>query len=258
MEDPMRHIIILVTAAFAAALAATASVEARGSSPIAAAVADASRPDADRARDADRKPGATLEFAELHPGERVAELLPGQGYFTRLFSLVAGKKGKVYAFTRPRPADAPADTPDYAAPIRALAADPHYGNIAVSALDARSFSVSEPVDMVWTSQNYHDLHNIPNLDVVAFDKAVFNALKPGGLFIVLDHTAAPASGDRDTSTLHRIDPETVKKEAMAAGFSFVGASEVLKNGADDHTLKVFDPAIRGKTDQFILKFRKPK
>ena len=86
---------------------------------------------------------------------------------------------------------------------------------------------------------------------------MFDALKPGGVFIVLDHVPPPASGFRDTSTLHRIDPEAVKKEVLSAGFKFEAASDVLRNAADDHTLKVFDPAIRGKTDQFILKFRKP-
>jgi len=114
-----------------------------------------------------------------------------------------------------------------------------------------------PLDLVWTSQNYHDLHNIPGVDLVILDKQVFDALKPGGVFLVLDHAAAPGSGARDTSTLHRIDPETVKKEALAAGFVLDGSSELLHNGDDAHTNKVFDPLIRGNTDQFILKFRKP-
>jgi predicted methyltransferase len=255
------RLIMLATAAIAAALTGPMTASARGTPlerQIASAVADPSRPEADRARDADRKPVETLVFAGVHPGERIAELLPGQGYFTRLFSLVAGPKGKVYALTRPRPANAAADAADPGAPIQALAADPHYGNIAVSTLDIKSLALPEPVDLVWTSQNYHDLHNIPNADVVGFDKAVFNALKPGGVFIVLDHAAAAGSGARDTGTLHRIDPEVVKQEVTAAGFKFAGASDLLKNGADDHTLKVFDPAIRGKTDQFILKFVKPK
>lgn len=225
---------------------------------ITRAVADPARPEADRARDAERKPAESLAFAGVHPGEKVAELLPGGGYFTRLFSLVVGPKGKVYALTRPRPAQAAPDSPDPGAPIQALAADPHYGNLAVSTMSIKELSLPEPVDLVWTSQNYHDLHNIPDGDVASFDKAVFNALKPGGVFIVLDHVAAAASGFRDTSTLHRIDPEAVKKEVLSAGFKFEAASELLHNAADDHTLKVFDPAIRGKTDQFILKFRKPE
>jgi predicted methyltransferase len=234
--------------------------QARGIVPdhsITRAVADPARPEADRARDAERKPAESLAFAGVHPGEKVAELLPGGGYFTRLFSLVVGPKGKVYARARPRPAQAAPDSPDPGAPIQAIAADPHYGNVVVSTMSIKELSLPEPVDLVWTSQNYHDLHNIPDADVAAFDKAVFNALKPGGVFIVLDHVAAAASGFRDTSTLHRIDPEAVKKEVLSAGFKFEGESELLRNTTDDHTLKVFDPAIRGKTDQFILKFRKP-
>jgi predicted methyltransferase len=224
---------------------------------ISRAVADPARPEADRTRDAERKPAASLAFAGVHPGAKVAELLPGSGYFTRLFSLVAGPKGKVYALARPRPADAAADAPDPAAPVQAIAADAHYGNVAVSTMSIKELSLPEAVDLVWTSQNYHDLHNIPNADVADFDRTVFKALKPGGVFIVLDHVAAVGSGFRDTSTLHRIDPEAVKKEVLSAGFKFEAESDVLHNAADDHTLKVFDPAIRGKTDQFILKFRKP-
>jgi predicted methyltransferase len=86
---------------------------------------------------------------------------------------------------------------------------------------------------------------------------VFDDLKPGGIYLILDHTAEAGSGTRDTKTLHRIDPEAVKREVLAAGFVFVGSSNLLQQAGDSHTLKVFDPTIRGKTDQFILKFRKP-
>ena len=252
---------IMLTIGLLGAALLCAGGQARGIVPdhsITRAVADPARPEADRARDTERKPAESLAFAGVHPGEKVAELLPGGGYFTRLFSLVVGPKGKVYARVRARQPQAAPDSPDPGAPIQAIAADPHYGNVVVSTMSIKELSLPEPVDLVWTSQNYHDLHNIPDGDVAAFDKAVFDALKPGGVFIVLDHVAAAASGFRDTSTLHRIDPEAVKKEVLSAGFKFEAASEVLHNAADDHTLKVFDPAIRGKTDQFILKFRKPK
>ena len=112
-------------------------------------------------------------------------------------------------------------------------------------------------DIAWTSQNYHDLHDIPGADLVGFNKQIYANLKPGGLYIILDHAAAAGSGLRDTNTLHRIDPAVVKQEVTAAGFVFVSENKVLANPADDHTLKVFDPAIRGHTDQFIYKFRKP-
>ena len=228
------------------------------SKEIKAAVADAARPEADRDRDADRKPAESIAFAGMKPGQTVADLIPGSGYFTRIFSAVVGPNGHVYAVPTPKRPDAPADRPDPAAAVQAIAADPHYSNVTVAQQKLTDLSLPSPADVIWTSQNYHDIHNIPNIDVVAFDKKVFDALKPGGVFIVLDHTAEKGSGFRDTNTLHRIDPEAVKKEVESAGFKFVGESDVLHNANDPHTAKVFDPSIRGKTDQFILKFRKPK
>jgi predicted methyltransferase len=224
---------------------------------IAAAVADANRPDADKQRDADRKPAEALAFAGVKPGAQVAELLPGGGYFTRLFSKAVGSSGHVYALVPPRRPDAPASAPDFAALANAIAADPHYANVSVVVVQFNQFSLPAPVDLLWTSQNYHDLHNIPDFDIAAFNKKVFDGLKPGGIYLVLDHAAEAGSGARDTKTLHRIDPETVKQEILAAGFVFVASSDLLHQTGDTHELKVFDPSIRGKTDQFILKFRKP-
>jgi predicted methyltransferase len=239
---------------------AVTDASAAGSVPkyITAAVADPARPEADQKRDADRKPAESVAFAGLKPGQQVADLWPGSGYFTRIFSAVVGPKGHVYAVPPPKRPNAPPDAPDRSAAAKAIAADPHYSNVSVIELNAKEFTLPAPVDLVWTSQNYHDFHNFPNLDVGAFDKAIFNALKPGGVFIVLDHVAEAGSGFRDTSTLHRVDPEAVKKEVVAAGFKFEGESDVLHNPNDPHTAKVFDPSIQGKTDQFILKFRKPK
>lgn len=225
---------------------------------ITAAIADAARPAADTQRDADRKPAAMLEFAGVKPGESVADLIPGSGYFTRLFSAAVGPKGKVYAVATAKPADAPADAPDRSAAVRAIAADPHYANVIVEVVRLKELSLAPPVDVVWTSQNYHDVHNVKDLNVVDFDKAVYRALKPGGLFIVLDHSAEAGSGFRDTDTLHRIDEEAVKKEVEAAGFRFEGENDALRNKDDPRAAKVFDASIRGHTDQFILKFRKPR
>ena len=225
---------------------------------IKAAVADSARPEADSARDANRKPAETLAFADVKAGQQVAELIPGGGYFSRIFAKAVGPKGHVTALVPPRPANAPADAPDRNAPIKALAADANYSNLSVEELAMGKVALAAPVDLVFTAQNYHDLHNVATLDVANFNKSVFDALKPGGLYVVLDHSAESGSGSRDTSTLHRIDADTVKQEVTAAGFVFVAASDVLKNSADTRTAKVFDPSVRGKTDQFILKFRKPK
>jgi predicted methyltransferase len=224
---------------------------------IASAIADGNRPDADKQRDASRKPGETLAFAGVKPGAQVAELLPGAGYFTRLFSKAVGVSGHVYALVPARSPDAPADEPDFAARVKAIAADPNYANVSVVAEPFSHLGVPAPVDLVWTSQNYHDLHNLPGLDVGVFNKMVFDDLKPGGIYLVLDHSAEEGSGGRDTKTLHRIDPKTVKQEVVAAGFVFVASSDLLRQPGDTRTLKVFDPSVRGNTDQFILKFRKP-
>lgn len=223
---------------------------------IAAAVADPARPDSDRQRDADRKPGEVIAFAGIKPGDRVSDVLAGGGYFTRIFSKVVGDKGVVYAGAPPRPADAPAGGPDFAAPLKAIMADPNYANVRMQSMDPAA-KAPELVDVAWTSLNYHDLHNRPNADLSSFNKMIFDALKPGGTFIVIDHAAEAGSGARDTSTLHRIDPALVKTEVTAAGFVFEGESNVLHNPQDAHTAGVRDMP-RGKTDQFVFKFRKPK
>jgi predicted methyltransferase len=224
---------------------------------ITAAVADAGRPDADRERDADRKPAETIAFAGLKPDMQIAELIPGGGYFTRIFSKLVGPKGHIYAIAPPRRPTAPADAPDPSAPVAAIAADPNYQNISVQVARVSELTLPAPVDVIWTSQNYHDFHNVPQLDVVAMNKTLFNLLKPGGIYVVLDHAAAAGSGANETSTLHRIDAAKVKEEVLAAGFEFVAQSELLHNPNDMHVVPIFDPTIKGKTDRFILKFRKP-
>lgn len=252
MQRPAK---LAVTTLLAFAVAATGAWAARHLAVpryITAAVADPARPAADTARDKDRKPAETLSFAGVKPGDRVVELAPGHGYFTRLLSAVVGPKGKVTAVTSPAKTGAPPP------PVEAIAADPHYGNVTVSLQHAAELKLPANSDIVWTSQNYHDFHNIPDVQVASINHAVLEALKPGGIYLVLDHAAAPGSGARDTNTLHRIDEETVKQEVKAAGFELAGESNILRNGADPHTAKVFDPEIRGHTDQFILKFRKPK
>jgi predicted methyltransferase len=253
----IRYPLVLAAAlTVAVTLAANCASAATIPGNIAAAVADGSRPDADKQRDPDRKPAEVLAFVGVKSGAKIAELLPGGGYFTRMLSKAVGSSGHVYALVPARLADAPADV-DFAARVKVIAADPNYANVSVVVEPFSQLSVPTPVDLMWTSQNYHDLHNFPGLDVGVFNKMVFDDLKPGGIYLILDHTAEAGSGGRDTKALHRIDPETVKQEVVAAGFIFVGSSDLLRQPGDSRSQKVFDPAIRGKTDQFILKFRKP-
>ena len=261
-QRPVSRFSFSFAASLLATLIAVASVhvaQAAGvTANITAAVADKARPDEDKQRDANRKPGETLAFADVRAGEQIGELSPGGGYFSRILSKAIGPKGHVFAIVSPRSPEAPADQPDRNAPVKALAADPNYSNISVVERVAGKVSLPAPVDLIFTAQNYHDLHNVPNLDMAAFNKSVFDALKPGGLYVIVDHSAQTGSGSRDTSTLHRIDVATVSQEVTAAGFKIVARSNILENTADDRTAKVFDPTVRGKTDQFILKFRKPK
>lgn len=249
----------LFAAAAVAACLATPCLAAHVPAAVAAAVADKARPAADTGRDANRRPAQTLAFVNIKAGSQIAELLPGGGYFTRLLSVLAGPRGHVYALTPPRRPNAPAGAPDPAAAVGAIAADPHYGNISTLTLSmtAPALGLPQPVDVVWTSDNYHDLHNIPGVDVVGFNKHVFEALRSGGMYIIIDHAATAGHGVSDTRTLHRIDPEAVKTEVTAAGFRLAGSSDALHNTRDPHTAPIFDPSIRGKTDQFILKFVKP-
>src|SRR5580693_9245631 len=196
----------LLFAALIASVVASAATNAplpATSDFIAAAIADPNRPAADTERDANRKPAETLEFAGVRPGDRVAELLPGGGYFTRLFSKAVGANGHVYALVPAPSPNAPADALDRAARVKAIAADPNYANVSVVVEPFAQLKAPEPVDLVWTSQNYHDLHNFPGVDVTVFNQLVFDALKPGGTYLVLDHAAEAGSGARDTATLHR-------------------------------------------------------
>jgi predicted methyltransferase len=225
------------------------------SKTLADAVADKARPEADRARDADRKPAEVIALTGIHPGAKVAEMLPGGGYFTRIFSKLLGPQGTLYAWMNLPATNAAPGGRDPAAAIRALAADPNYRNIRLANLDP-STPLPEKVDLVWTSLNYHDMKNRPGADLVAINRMVFDALKPGGLYMVIDHAAERGSGARDTQARHRIDPELVFKEVTAAGFKLLQQSELLKNAADDHTRSSHD-VERGKTDQFVLLFQRP-
>ena len=221
---------------------------------VAAAVANPDRPDTDTKNDVNRKPAESVAFAGIKPGDKIADLIPGRGYFTRIFSGVVGPKGWVYAFV-PTEMDELLKKNNVVIPP----VGPKFANVSYLHAPVAKFVAPEKLDVVWTSQNYHDLHNknfgAPDMD--AFNKSVFDALRPGGIYIVLDHAAAAGSGARDTETLHRIDPALVKKEVEAVGFKYVGESDVLADPSDDHTQKIFDSSIRGKTDRFIFKFRKP-
>ncbi|MET0337695.1 MAG: methyltransferase [Caulobacter sp.] len=247
-----RSILVAATAAFLSCGAAYAQPDV-----IARALADPARPAADKARDGERHPGQLLVWAGVEAGDKVGEYMPGGGYFTRILSKTVGPTGKVYAYV---PSEIVKIAPKYLTDGQALAADPSLGNVVTTSDANVRFSAPEPLDLVWTSQNYHDLHGkfAPAGTAVAFNAAVFKALKPGGTYVVIDHAALPSSGLKGAGEQHRIAKAAAIEEILQAGFVLEGESGLLANANDPLTASVFDPSIRGKTDQFALKFKKPQ
>jgi predicted methyltransferase len=219
----------------------------------AADVPTTGRPAEDVARDAARKPAEMLDFAGVKPGQTVIDYFPGGGYFTRIFANAVGPQGQVWAVTPQAVLDRFSDRPR----PKPVSGEPGRGNVHES-VGAASMNVPVKADLVWTSQNYHDIRIWGGAAATAeLNKAAFDALKPGGVYVVLDHAATPGVADDLMKRQHRIDEDLVKKEVVAAGFMFDSESQALRNPADPHTANVFDTSIRGKTDQFILRFKKP-
>jgi predicted methyltransferase len=239
----MRIAIALAAGLMATASLATISHAQTPSAAVTAAVADAGRTDAEKARDAGRKPALVVAVSGVKPGDKVGELAPGGGFYTKILSKTVGDNGKIYAFNN-RPA-----SPAYQA---MLAANPNVTLVAITTyVDLKA---PEPLDVVWTTENYHDFKN--GMDTAAVNKAVFAALKPGGTYFITDHNA-PGTGVSATSTLHRIDVDAVKAEVLAAGFTLDTQSNVLANPADTHaTSPGAEPG--DFSDRFVLKFRKPR
>lgn len=220
---------------------------------IQTAITDSRRPEADTTRDALRHPSEILAFAQISPGQRVADIGPGGGYYTRLFSVAVGEQGRVYAIDRPNA------SPDR--PRAILAVAPAYPNVTVVQQGYQGWTVPEPLDVVFVSQIYHDwFYPQLSLDVPALNRQIFDALRPGGLYVIIDHAAAAGHTlDPNPQTdLHRIDQAQIIREVTAAGFVLDGESQVLRNPADNHSVRVFEGDIRGHTDQFVLRFRKPE
>ena len=243
-----RSLLIAASALVAASTAAFALTPSPLQEPssFAAALADPVRPAEDRARDAARHTAETLAFAQVAPGQKITDMIIGGGYFTRVFSAAVGPEGRVTAW---QPAEFIGFQASYGEALTAVDALPN--------VDSPELPAGQ--DLVFTAQNYHDLH----LGMAAADTAskvnaaVFDALKPGGLYVIVDHHAAAGSDFAAADTLHRIDIEAVKREVAAAGFVLEAESDLLADPADPLTASVFDPSIRGKTSQFMLRFRKP-
>lgn len=211
----------------------------------------------DARADERRHPAELMEFASVKPGDTVVDLVPGGGYFTRIFSRIVGPKGRVYAVW---PIEYAKIDGDEVEAVKQLAADPAYSNVTVLVEPAAKFSIPVKADVVWTSQNYHDyLCNFMGpVDTKLLAQSILQSLKPHGLFVVVDHAAEEGSGLRDTESTHRVDPQLVRTRTIAAGFKFEAESTVLRNPNDSHQQLVFNPLIWRHTDQFVYRFRAPK
>lgn len=244
-----------LTLALLLAVAATPVAAKQAPAPnYKAALADPARPAADRERDAARKPAELLAFAQIKPGQKVGDYVMGGGYVTRLLAAAVGPTGKVFAF---QPAEFIKFKAQYGTDQAAV--DAAYANVDAVAGPFAAPAFPEPLDVIITVQNFHDLYLKPFPEGTG-DKAsaaLFAALKPGGALIVVDHSAAKGSGTTLSDSLHRIDKDAVVAALTKAGFKLEAESKLYGRPADPRTANVFDTAIRGKTDQFTLRFRKP-
>jgi predicted methyltransferase len=197
-----------------------------------------------------------LKFVGVKPGQKIADIFPGR--FTLAFAQAVGPKGKVYGFM---PNEILKVHPGLGDLMPARKADPKWAGVTFIEQPMDAMVLPDKLDAVFIRQNYHDLHVrfMGPADVPAFNRKVFAALKPGGVFVVIDHVAAAGTDVNVASNrLHRIDPATVKAEVEAAGFKLDGESDVLADKDDAHDKMVLETSILGKTDQFMLRFRKPK
>ncbi len=254
----------LLVASFALLFAACSGPEAENTAPAAnadiysAAVSNPQRSAEDRERDVDRKPAAVLEFLGLKPGMRVLDLFSGGGYYTEILSNVVGAKGRVVAHTnkayegfageqtRVRYAD------NRLANVEILIAENNELKLAPGSFDAISMVLS-----------FHDIYFVdaesgwPKLDGTKLLAELYRGARPGAILGIIDHSAAAGSPKETGGTTHRIDPAIVISEVEAAGFRLEARSDLLRNMQDDYSRNVFEPDLRGKTDRFVLRFRKP-
>lgn len=227
----------------------------------AAAVATAqppAAPPANPATDPTIKASEVIAFMGLKPGEKIADIFGGR--VDGVFAQTVGPNGKVYSVVPAELVKAEKQGQAALDSLKGLAASTG-GTVVVSSPGLAAMGLpANSLDVVFIRQNYHDLYDpfLGPADVPNFNKEVFAALKPGGEFVIQDHSAPAGSGLGSTNTTHRIDEERVKADMKAAGFVLDGESKIFANPDDDRTKLVFNPAVRGKTDQFLLKFKKPK
>jgi len=222
--------------------------------PALAQQAAAPKPPQDALTDPALKGPQVIAFIGVKPGDKVADIIGGR--FTRALVQAVGPKGKVYAVETAEIAKTHPEA------VKAMNAAKEAGaaNLEISTTPVNAMDLPKGLDAVFIRQNYHDLYDkfMGPADVPGFNKQVYDALKPGGVYVILDHSAAKGAPMTVTETLHRIDLDRVVADVTKAGFKLEKQSDIFANPNDPRDKMVFDPSIRGKTDQFLLKFRKPK
>jgi predicted methyltransferase len=249
----------LLTMALAMAVPAAAFAPARAPADVAAAVAAPGRPKASTDLDEVRKPAEVLRFMGLKKGDRVLDYFTGTGYYADIAARAVGPRGHVVgwnsaAFGRNERVvaalkDVKARNPNsafYSSPATAIAFAPNSFDVALLHLVYH--------DAYWESAQF----GLPRIDPNTVVKAIWDAVKPGGTVAIIDHVAVPGGDTREVvEKLHRIDPAVVRADFERAGFVLEAQSDMLRVREDDHSKNVFDPSIRGRTDRFVYRFRKP-
>jgi len=200
-----------------------------------------------------------IRFARVDAGSTVIDVYPGDGDWTRLFSDAVGPEGRVISFVPTEIADL---KPDQVGRMQTLAKEPGRENVEVVSANLVAMpEAARPADVLWLHLFYHDLHTAlmqkKGATAAEFNRAVYEWLKPGGFYVIVDHAAAAGAAAGAAQSLHRIDPASVRKEVEAAGFVLEAESSMLANKNDPHSIKVFDPSIKGETDRFVFRFVKP-
>ena len=223
-----------------------------GQTTIDAILADPSRPQEDRDSDAGRAPAQVIEFFGIGPGDHVADVLAGGGYYTRILVPLVGTGGRVYAGNNPFYANF------FGEAFNALLAQPAFSNVVRidGPVDELALPQDGSLDVVIISQAYHDLV-LGDEDRGEMNRRVFGSLKSGGVYGIIDHAAAAGTGTSATESLHRIDEQVIVDEVTATGFELAAEANFLANPNDDHTVGIFDPSVSGRTDRFVLRFEKP-
>lgn len=246
---------LMSVAALSAPLIAKPAKTMSRPAPVASWLADPLRSDAMRKLDEGRMPAEVLAFAGIKPGQTVMDFFAGSGYYSLLFARAVGPKGMVFAANPPGEND-PKAWEGWADKVPNL-------HVMVAEVPQMRFA-PRSIDVIFTNLNYHDLYwesekyHFPRQDVPKVLASWFTEVKPGGHVVIVDHAANPGGDPREVADkLHRIDPERVKADMIAVGFVLEAESAVLRRSEDDRTKLVFDPSVRGKTDRFMLKFRRP-